>query len=651
MSSSHRTDLPPGNGESAPDVEEVVIDVIDEHDETVPPEFRGCQVVELRTEHGSVLIYKGKGGFTASEEQAKILIQAYRLEKESEEEAAKAAPAVTPGGQPGKVASVETPIRGDLVLRVLGYGSDVPEKLQGSRLIQRGTARFFLTLDGEAIPEDVGKDLLDSWEPPGRRQFPETSNVDAPKPSLSDADMAVGLGADGGEDSVLEGEPTVTDGGEDLRARILELAAQQEAAPVESGEDSPPPKATGDSEEAVSGVDGERPDEVLDEDDTVTAVDQGEDGPTIPASAAALAAASKKSPGLLPIEPKEGTAEEPLAEQPKEDAGPPADVSDEDESVGGDHEQPGASIPDDGSAGAKKPRETGRETKAGEGSGAAVAASLPAVRTSRVAGSESGASLPKRSQEESHGKPSDGQGAGSPAQEPVTYSEQELEAARESLNEKAEILRRDLATSVLKLDQHAPRVEELEVAFWNAVAKTPDRNLERLVRRSLEISDRILSAWQDSDERRERSWSQDMTSGTLVLCAINPLQAAQTDFFGLVSLIRLRSNRAAAERRVSRSLDKVRREAATSLGKTLMSRSWIKDVTEFVVARMSQGRREASVLTEWMRARLVDVLQGALVQMQDSDGISFPGLLEAMVDAHEPLVVLLVEHLLGEASS
>ncbi len=589
MASTNGKDLPPDAGDALPGVEEVVIDEIDDQDETVPPEFRGCKVVELRTENGSVLLYKGKSGFTASEEQAKILIQAYRLEKESEAEAALSDPQTRPGGQPGKVSAVETPIPGDLVLRVLGYGADVPEKLQGSRLIQRGKERFYLTLDGEAIPEDVGRDLLGVWEV-----------VDPDAASREDSSKREIDGVLGDDDAgLLEGEPTVTDGGQDLMARVLELAAKESGKNV--AESAGPSISEEQPASSVSRSDafGQQSHEVFGE---KAGGAQSEDGPTMEAGIES----SAKGEGLASMSSGDASS---------------ASETNDDSSTDS--------------------RETSAEASMAPGS----EGNLSSGPTASSAGQEQ-PSVHSSSEPFSDEPSKDRQEAARPQEvATVSYSAEELAKAGKDLAVAADLLRRDLATSVLKIDELSPPVDEIRRAFWEAVAGTHDKHIERFVRRSLEMSEEILSSWRGSEDRRKRSWIQDMESGTLVLCAVNPVQAPQTDFLSLVTLVRLRSKPEAAESRVNRALDRLRPDLAGRFGKELMSKAVMETLADFVTGLMAEGRDKSRAVEDWLRARLTGTLNGALQQMREAEGISVPGFVERLLDVYGSMIEELGRHL------
>ena len=93
---------PPHSSEGPP---EEVVDTIAKDDDSVPPEFRGCDVVAVSLDEGTKIFYKGSG-FSMTEDQAKILIQAYRIEKETID----AEPAPRQGGDPDHVSAWETQI-------------------------------------------------------------------------------------------------------------------------------------------------------------------------------------------------------------------------------------------------------------------------------------------------------------------------------------------------------------------------------------------------------------------------------------------------------------------------------------------------------------------------------------------------------------
>ncbi|MFH2005862.1 MAG: hypothetical protein ABI333_04655, partial [bacterium] len=159
----------------APEFQDMVVDVVDPQDATMPPEFRGCQVIERRYPGGHAeIFYCRPDGVTYAEDQANLAIGAYRS-------GSVPGAGVVPGGGVVPGAVVAAPTR-DSLIDTLGVSLDIPPKLRGARLVDRGGSFLFITLEGEEIPKEVGDGLYEAWESPEvtnpRMRLPESELID-----------------------------------------------------------------------------------------------------------------------------------------------------------------------------------------------------------------------------------------------------------------------------------------------------------------------------------------------------------------------------------------------------------------------------------------------------------------------------------------
>ncbi len=178
-------------------VSEVVLDVVDPNDTTVPIELRGCRVVQRTYPDGSTRIfYVGDSGFCADEEAVDVLVQAYRDQmvgraaagpgtwgaapaseaaelRQIAAEPQAEVPAPTPVQSAAALAEVPqapaetTPVGGTAGLSVLAElpgDESVPPEFREALLVRRDGVEFYLTMDGREIPAEEGDRRLAQWE-------------------------------------------------------------------------------------------------------------------------------------------------------------------------------------------------------------------------------------------------------------------------------------------------------------------------------------------------------------------------------------------------------------------------------------------------------------------------------------------------------
>ncbi|MCD6499264.1 MAG: hypothetical protein J7M25_13310 [Deltaproteobacteria bacterium] len=603
-------------------VQEIVLDVIAEDDETIPDTFRGCSVVELKTPHGSSVIYKGRDGFAVSEDQAKILIQAYRLEQESLVGRGELAT-----DRRKKESSWETPIPGDMVLRSLGYGPDVPEKLQGSHLIQRGNKRFYLSLDGEAIPEEVGLALLEAFQ-----EQAQPASTLVPR------------------DEASEDEPTQS-------TNPAAIAAEQSLSDDAHGLNAPPtppntipPKNT----TAPSDVVDELPDreeipKILRGSRLIRSSEgfffETRSGERVPkevgeslmeaweAELATQTVTDARSPFAQPASTRFAPSSEiPLPDEKNHQEGPTDDQAALDR-LAAEHdaqtsEPPTGPTPqqtrDDGSISQDVRPETGPSDD--------LNTTIDEQRgEERSAGAKLGNDVPSP-------QPSATQGDVRP------LSGAALDEALDRIKYQAELLRRDLATGVIRVKEFAPDSDEFVAAFWMAVdMPCQDARLERLVQRSLDIRESLLTTWKDAADRKAQSWRKDLEQGQLILASVNPIQVKDLDLVALVSLVRLRSS--TQRNKLQRLCDRIEQGVMDTFRDRLKQSAIVEEIVATSKDAFVQGNDAKEAVSLLVAEHMDASIEAVLDDVRGDEGLVIPNLAHHLATTLTPAVTSLVERI------
>jgi hypothetical protein len=614
------------------------VDRIAEDDTTVPPDFRGCDVVEVDSPEGTKVFFRGASGFSMSEDQAKILIQAYRIEQETVD---REPPADAERHGKGRSSQAwEKPAPGDMVLRSLGYDAAVPEKLQGSRLIQRGEESFYLTLDGEAIPKEVGDSLLEAWEltgahavPPGGQQAPSADDEDDfEDDTVIDSSLKPIEAVEGGD------EPRQTPSVEGAVWPGLEeedeeptVASRPSARlkPAEKNKPDPPARAKGPSSDGNGGqpTARSRPGDVV--------IETLSHALEMPEKLRGSILVEREgsfffrtiNDELIPKDVGETLMEaweQEIAESEPLDSRPDEPTP----------EKAATPAPEKAEAPAPKKAATPAPKKAA--TPAPEKAATPAPEKAATPAPEKAATpAPKKTD----GPPP---AASQPKVEGPKASEVEAkEVSKEQLEDVrrlADLLRRDVATGVIKLDELAPSTSKMEERFWAAArGSTGQRHLDRLVGRSLDIRSHLLEAWEDSEDRSVQAWRKDLVAGTLVLPAINPVQAKDLDLMALVSLVRLRSDPKRLEKKARRLTDKLRSQILKEVKELLKPSSAVAEIVEATRKGLARGKPVEEAASEWFSTQLLAVLRHATRQASESEGLAVPHLAEGLLDSFTPL--------------
>ena len=620
----------PSEESKSPIATEVVVDTIAHDDESVPPEFRGSQVLERRLPDGShAIFYKGEGGFTATEDQAKVLIQAYRMEVEAK---AAAKPEREVGGVPGKVSAWETPVRGDMVVKALGYGSNVPEKLQGSRLIQREGTRFYLTLDGEAIPEEVGDALIEAWEMTGEHKLPPAGGATDPESAQPPI-----------QHPVTDPQPRPFSREDEPTQASKPITASTEEILEVFGNDDPhlPPKLRG--SRLVNRADGfffitadghAIPKEIGE--DLMDAWE--EEVKELGAEAAAAEPEFAPDPGQPEPEPPPEAEPEP---EPPPQAAPEPEPEPE-------PEPPPKAEPEP----EPQPRPEPEPPPQAEPEPPPKAEPEPQPRPEPEPPPQTEAEPAPEPQPEPPPK-AEPEPAPEPKPEPPPKAEPEPEPAGDQkaarmlglkmeLESQAELFRRDLGTGVINLEELAPTSSEMEQAVWSGLENpTGQTHLDRLVTRSLNIRARLLQDWADSEDRQQKAWYQDLNRGTLVLAAVNPVQLKDLEVDTLVSLTHLKADPERHRRRMQNLAKDLRKRALTSLTDAIRHTGSVEAMTQAGMSAATEGQAPSDGLQEWIWQQLQEGLMACLEDLHVEEGLALYVLADALKPHFEGVFVTL----------
>ena len=605
------------------DSQEELLDTIADDDETVPPEFRGCRVVACKTDTGTKVFYKGSG-FTLPEDRANILIQAFRIEKET----IAAEPAPREKKDTGRVSAWETPAPGDMVLRSLGYDNNVPEKLQGSRLIKRGETKFYLTLDGEAVPEEVGAALLEAMALEEESSMTDSLEHGAETDTVVDSDLAPLKPVDDPpsnleasvagsvfpiEEDEDEEEPTVNVRPSSLKAQLKNTPSRE----VSGDKDT----ALGPKETGIKPQPGEMPIESLGQTADIpqslrgSLLVQRDDGfyfrtPTgelIPKDVGedlmdAWEEEIRERSLSSPPEPEQHVESE--SQQPE----PQQSVSEQPEP-----EQP-------------EPEQLEPEQPEPE----------------QPVESESQQLEPEQPVE------SESQQLESNQQDGMTTLPPEILRERlEDVQRLAELLRRDLAVGVINLSEIAPDSSVMEEALYRAVnSDTGNKHLDRFTARSLDILSHLETTWAGEQDRAVKAWHNDIDNGTLVLATLNPLQAKDIDLLALVTLVRLRAKPEENRKTVHRIVENLRKSAIKNIKDVFKPTSVVEEIVSTAQTALSKGMILEDVLVDWMAKRVYECLEQASIETIEKEGFSIPNLPAALAESFEPLCEALSHQLM-----
>ncbi len=180
----------------APGTREVILDTIDDNDQEMPEEFRGCKVIEQTGPDGKArVVYRGPDGFTVDEDAATILIDAYREELASLRPKAStpqisggytAAPAAPAPVEPRLFGSVPSSAPAPVVEEVideLGFGDDLPPELRGAKFIRHRDEFVYKTRAGQTLSKDMAEGMMERWERDARERPEARAAVRSSVPS------------------------------------------------------------------------------------------------------------------------------------------------------------------------------------------------------------------------------------------------------------------------------------------------------------------------------------------------------------------------------------------------------------------------------------------------------------------------------------
>jgi hypothetical protein len=708
----------------APGFEDAVVDVVDPADVTLPPDLRGCQVIERRHPGGQTeIFYCRPDGTVYSEAQATGLIEAFH-----------AAAAV------GVPSAVDAPTA-DMVIDTLGTGADVPVQLRGAKLVDRGGSFIFITMDGTELPKEIGDSLFEAFESPevtnpgleiaatGLPPGPTSSGE--PQPGPSTTDMVIDTLGEGQDvPPALRGASLV-----DRDGSFFFVTTDQEAIPKEIGDDlfdawdapdegevavgepadapadapanAPPTEAAPAAEEAPpaqpesAGPEGKEPapeDKEPAPEDKEPAPEDKEPAPEDkePAPEEEEPALEDKEPAPEDKEPapedKEPAPEEEdsaLEEEILEFLGSgedvpvrlrgarmvrridgfyyvttddepiPADIGDElidawshapqtsDDSPVATDEEPSPSplskpFGYDDFGPVTVPNimlpETIDVVQTAATSEPSTQPQAEEPQAEEPQAEEPQAEEPQAEEPQAE-EPQAKEPEADPASAPVA---QKLEAGslEEQLKKAVTTVRREATTGTFDVSDATPTQAQMEKLLTEVVAAEPaDPNLSRMVLRSSQLSEQIGEAWADDENRGRQALHRDVSSGTLLVVAVNPTQLKDLDVLGLLTLLRLRA--AEGTDRVVGDLAKALRTKLVDDLSRAIKASYLTDQvlqgarsTSGVVTDGQLSSEAVTQLVAQTLAREISLTVGEVLGTYREKGYAFPGLAEKVSEAY-----------------
>jgi len=641
----------------APEFQDTVVDVVDPADATMPPEIRGCQVIERRHPGaGAEVFYCRPDGATFFEAQANELIAVFR--------------AAAAGGAP----PVET------VIDTLGTGDDVPPQLRGARLVDRGGEFVFLTTDGGELPKEIGDSLFDVFDSPEVTNpglhlpavdpvpmptppaLEQAASVPEPQPAPEAADTVIDtLGTGQDVPPMLRGAKLVDRGGS-----FYFLTAQGEAVPKEIGDDlfeawdaPDAPEASATAPEAAPEPETAPAAEA--EAETLAAAAAPAEAPPTVAETEAEATFDADAP---PAEPSSTAVEEEIIEflGSGEDVPPRLRsgrlvrrvdgfyyVTSDDEVIPAeigegliaawnpDAETPAETLP---AAQATAPNPV-QKPFGYDDFGPVTIPNAEVPDTIDVArGSESAALADEApAVEPTAVEPT---AAEAPIASAAELSTERLESGRleDQLKQAVTMVRRAAATGGFDVGEATPTQAQLEALIAELVSAEPaDAMLSRMVRRSIQLTEQISEAWAGDENRSRQALHRDVVSGTLLLVAVNPTQLKDLDVLGLLTLLRLRT--AEGNDRVVGELAKsLRAKLIDDLSRAIKAASLTDQVllgarsTAGVVTAGRLWPEGVAQLVAQTVTRHISLTVGEVLGSYREKGYAFPGLAEKVLEAY-----------------
>lgn len=529
----------------------------------------------------------------------------------------------------------------ETVIDTLGTGEDVPPKLRGARLVERGGKIIYVTPEGEALPKEIGEDLLEEWE-----DDMETV-INQPSPFLSGAGGAAGDVASGAVAGAADGADAA--GADDAAAgakRSAPTSGGGDAAPA-AGAGSPGDGESADAEATAvlggaaagaaatgspsgAGADGDlRKPFGLDDFGPVTVPDAAVPD-TLEEKVAAEAAARARADARAAPHAASPPAAAPSGEPDAPEREPARGDADEATAVASPRPAPIQATPPAAAAPEQSPAQA-NAPEAAPGQSPAPGDASEAAPSEASAGEPPPGRLPETTGELRVTQQQREERKAEPMRDDGTLTAQ--------LKQAVTAVRKQVTTGELDLAEATPPPERLQQILEQVVhGPAESEQLARMLQRSQQLARLVEEAWGEDASRERRQLHRDVESGTLLLGAVNPSQLASLDLLGLFTLLRLR--RGGAERTLPEVSRRLREGVAEELVRFCKSSALAEDVLQR--ARSSTALvLDGALWPEGVRALVAEALlarvERAIAQVLDEQraaGYSFPGLAEPAREAY-----------------
>ena len=586
---------------------EVIIDTIDENDENMPEEFRGCRVVERTRPDGGVdIVYRGPDGFTVDEAAADFLISSYK------EELATLTPKTAhphPSGSYAVPAAVQPTVEPRLfdsapqpephvpvtaeVIDELGFDADLPPELRGARFVRRGGAFEYVTKDGSSLSKDEAESKMEQWE---RRQAEK-------RPSAPLVIDELGIGNDLPPE--LHGAKFVNDGNE-----FLYITREGTRYSKDMAEGMMERWERDQTERSKANVQVAMPQPELQ-------VPWGA-SPSQPSSAPVAVTAEPS--GLLPsVEPAGAMT------PPPSSAAPPA----------AEPEIVGSSIGD----ALKKRAESGLLSAAPALEPEQHPPSVtppprkarPAPKTPTPVPIGVDPRFPVRAVSAPDPGPEPGDGLDDPTKE-ISIDSGALAEAQQA----AELIReRVLDDEDAAYGTELP-ASRLQQACQSEIDRKRTRHrFEYMLELATQARESLIEAWSKSSDRKQRDAAKDLDQDMAVLGLFNPMTMREIDLAEFLSICRLRSSERRRTIVTGEIARRVNEQASADLHQFCMTRAFVDQVGQ---AAMESTDPTEMVLETVLTARLRESVLGVVAEVTKRHGIWLPGLSDRLIMRLAPLI-------------
>jgi hypothetical protein len=134
-----------------------------------------------------------------------------------------------------------------------------------------------------------------------------------------------------------------------------------------------------------------------------------------------------------------------------------------------------------------------------------------------------------------------------------------------------------------------------------------------------------------------QAWHKDLSAGTLVLPAINPVQAKDMDLLALVSLVRLKADPDKLKKKVHRLIGHLRKQILKDIKNVLKPTKVVETIVSVTAEGLRAGDDIEKTGADWFSTQVLAVLEHALADAAENEGLKIPHLAEALLESFRPL--------------